>query len=335
MVAIMLKKTSPDSEFPSFRITPLIEDSLEQHRHLASIVDSFLERKKWKQEALADTYNEVAKKDYPNSGIAQIRREHVNRLLGCLKPSIRPRRLPALHKCMELEVWAKVLETSPEILLGLSTAMANSDPQENARHVEVLSLAMARRQQEAQKVTGWAMFLPCSLVSDDFMTGHHRGLYPGCPDVQNQWNRIGKKRRNGLLSEGKNRPWLFRHLMFRSDLERIAQGRDEFRLISPEVRRACFGELIKMVGDQCWKIHLAIAEDRPELREAFLGYDSIVAMDSDLVILRDFFGITYYSEEPLFVYPKLGLLEQFRKDAEFREPDAVVHLLERIVQQHL
>jgi hypothetical protein len=123
--------------------------------------------------------------------------------------------------------------------------------------------------------------------------------------------------------------------MFRSDLERIAQGRDEFRLISPEVRRACFGELIKMVGDQCWKIHLAIAEDRPELREAFLGYDSIVAMDSDLVILRDFFGITYYSEEPLFVYPKLGLLEQFRKDAEFREPDAVVHLLERIVQQHL
>jgi hypothetical protein len=313
----------------------------QQQRHFAVLLNAFYEKMKrqkkdpWTQARIAYEYNEIAKRDFPLNAITPMKREYVNDFIQIGKNGTNgalPRR--SMHKLetpAEWKVWATLIRTSPEVLWG-SGSSSHSNPAENARHAEALLSAMARCGQDMERLTGWAVFLPCSLVPEAFMTGHHDGLYPGKPYVQEHWNNIGKKRRNDLLAQGTRRKWLFQHLMFRSDLERIARGTDEFRRIPVEVRRQCFGDLIEKVEDSRWKIQLFVAENNPDLRKLVFGYDSILTIDDQLLVLRDFSGISYYSEKPLDVYPKLGVLKHFIRVAEFRTVPGVVNLLKDIAR---
>src|SRR5262249_11423105 len=118
----------------------------------------------------------------------------------------------------------------------------------------------------AEKI-GWGEFFPCSIQTEEFMVDEHRSRFgPFFEEYADELDKkvkafrdFGNKRREEFRDA--HRHWHLTHLMFRSDLERIADMTcEDYRLCSAATRRKFLGHLIELVqGDR--KLHLVFADD--------------------------------------------------------------------------
>lgn len=239
----------------------------------------------------------------------------------------------------KLEALACALGVSEQWLRGgTEKGMVYADPLLNPRHaLEVLDL-LSRYGKDAKELLGWARFLPCSLETQEFMEAHHASLFKGQPNSKTlieTYNGIGKQRLERLRNAGPNRPWVFYQLMFATDIRKIAEGTGEYVGISQNLRQACLQNLIGLIENESWKIHLIIDDDS-ETNSAFQFflqlYDSLVIFDKNLAIWRTYSGANLYSTHQNLIDVTRQGLELFRKEATYRNREDVLKFLRSLCQ---
>jgi transcriptional regulator with XRE-family HTH domain len=245
----------------------------------------------------------------------------------------------------EVKILAHALGVSPEQLVGEhAERIVTWDPLTNPERARHFTSLLDEAGRSARALLGWAEFLPCSLETRDFMHAHHEAIFRAdalhLPEelrsdytraVVRMYDTIGDRRREDLLGAAAARPWVFTHMMLRSDLERIAAGAGPYEAIGDATRRACLAHVRALVADRSLRVDLVIAEDREGLRELFQGFDSMVVFDGSLAFWRHYSGDIAYTTHPSIVRLRRNLLETFREHAAWRETGGALHFLDDLV----
>lgn len=215
------------------------------------------------------------------------------------------------------------------------------DPLANEDYaLEVVSL-LKKHQDAASEFWGWSEFLPCSLETPEFMSAHHRALFdeiPGTSEwelkkVLRLYDEIGSFRRSQFLDG--TRHWKMTVLMLLSDLQRIAERRDEYRNISKRIVQTCLLNVARLIRDHDMKLDLFIAKDSevsdlmPFLRES----DSKIVIGDSLSLGRDHRGTVLWSEDPKLVHQQRATFASFAKRASFKTKVEVAAKLEALANR--
>jgi hypothetical protein len=313
-------------------ISKYVEVTSAQLENIAKHVENWIETTGTTHEEFARLYNEMKDRRYPGPDVARMNRW---RVLGYLNVARRGSgsHMAKVPRCKEVELLALLIRKPVEVLLGgesessLHLANPAATTADAARFLELLG----SRQAETQELIGWAEFLPCSLETPEFMHAHHEALFDNNPGDVMGWDAIGNSRRNDLL-RNRDRRWRMTQLNFLSDLKKIAQGTEEYESISPRVRKECIDNLIRLLLDDGLRIRMLIADDEGAssagaLRIDLGQYDSAITWDEKLMVVRDHWGITYYSDRPRYAKYWRGMQEEFIAVAQFSKPQDVVTLL--------
>lgn len=217
----------------------------------------------------------------------------------------------------------------------------------NLEDVREIGTRMGEHLRQAGQLLSWANFLPCSLETPEFTERHHESIFGARYQYPDQWkpivegyNLLGSKRREALLSAGSDRKWNFTHMMFFTDLARIADLRsDEYSVCSASCRRECLLGLIDLLTKRPdWRVRLALVtkEDEVILRSRVpwnqRHFDSLVMpMDGDgkplFAFWRDDFGKMTSTDSPVALQEPLRWLTEFRNLARIRDVADVVSVL--------
>jgi hypothetical protein len=127
------------------------------------------------------------------------------------------------------------------------------------------------------------------------------------------YDTIGNARRKRLFESKRNRRKLIQFI-FASDLQRIAQGENEYAGISKDIRRACLESLCNLIADESLGIELVILNDEAvkAFKTAVRDYDSVGVFDESLVLWRYHSGRIAWSESFAHVRRWRRMLNSFK-----------------------
>ncbi len=176
----------------------------------------------------------------------------------------------------------------------------------------------------AKVLRGWAEFLPCSFVPDEFMRLHHRALLGVFrPDDEGDvtaliqaFDEIGTINRQRFTRDRKSRPERFVQIMFDSDFEKIQNGTDVYRGIPVQVRRDCLKHLQELLDDQRMGVELKIVKARKrQIRlchhgpdNAAIRFDTVAVIDNHFAFRRNYHGDLEYGQGKDFVEMNAGVV---------------------------
>jgi hypothetical protein len=264
--------------------------------------------------------------------------EKIRRLLMWTNPRPRPSALKTIE-VEAIEIIAHALNVPADFLLGNRISNRNLicwDPlldEDQSAHMKIL---MKTYEEQTREFIGWATFLPCSFETKEFMELHHDAMFSALPPnhkalVVSKFNDIGNSRRLRLFSP--KRRYTFTVLICKSDLERIAFGRDEYRLIDPLSRKAALlhmNEILRDYGSTGIGLIVANDEDVDEFKIDMRDNDGVIVMGDQYTQWRLHRGDVLWSENPYWIKRHRRLIEDFCKRAAFSTPAAVRVLLDEL-----
>jgi hypothetical protein len=239
---------------------------------------------------------------------------------------------------LEIEMFEAVFDIPRQCVLeghqdgSVFIASPVSDPTSARRFKWILAEAT----HGSKNLIGWAPFLPCSLEPKEFIRAHHSAVFSNMRPEKARiyasvFNDIGEHQRRRFVDSLGKRPWHFWHLMLRADIDRIANGVDEYQHIPLETRMECLIDLANKLRVEKNNLHLVLATgDEPGVREshAFLkNYDNVAAVDNSFVFWRDGGRNIYASWKQERVNECREELERFKATATFQEAEEVASLL--------
>jgi len=306
----------------------LIEVLPGQMRDIASRIKRLREGMGLTQEDLADRCNQaagalLAAEDLPRAGrMSRSRVAHLEQA-GLKHPGKGAAITVQPH---EVRLLGHVLGVSHEQLVGDDTeGIIAWDPVTNPQRARHFLGILEEHDRNARELLGWAEFLPCSLITREFMHAHHRAIFAGDAlhlpeELREEYSRaavtmydtIGERRRERLLEAGAGRPWSMAHLILKSDLESIAQGTGPYGGIDRDVRRDCLVNLGTLLADRSLRIDLIVVDDAAGLRHLLRGFDSLVVFDEAFAFWRHDSGDIAYTRHPSIVRLRRALLETLR-----------------------
>ncbi len=313
-------------------VSKYVEVGQDQMKNIALHIDAWIKATGSSQEEFAQKYNELKDQRCPPGTVAPMHEKRVLSFLNLARGKTTASHLARVPRCREIELLAIVVGVPVEELLGHETESVRhvlkvADSSEEA--AEFMAL-MGSRQSETAELIGLAEFLPCSLETPEFMHAHHVANFRNkAGDVQ-IWDGIGNARRNEFLAEG--RTWRVTQLNFLSDVKAIAFGEGHYRPVPAPVRKACLENLIRLLSTRRLNVRMMIADDESDdavraLRTDISLYDSVVTWDEHLEIVRDPFGIAYYSDRKRYTKYWRGLQEEFMEMATFSDSKSVIGVI--------
>lgn len=163
-------------------------------------------------------------------------------------------------------------------------------------------------------ILSWAEYLPCSLVTADFMRAHHRVLFSSArlpavpPNMRRElshrlcdvYDNIGAPRiaRMNDITMGM-RP-RFTHIIFQSDIDDLLHRRGVYADFDQNVTTECVEHLCKLVSDPQFGVRLLIEKNNHK-RSLFAGRDSVTAYGDGFCFWRTHDGVIYYTSEATYV----------------------------------
>jgi transcriptional regulator with XRE-family HTH domain len=241
----------------------------------------------------------------------------------------------------EITVLAKALDVARDWFQGgASDRPIFWDPLTDPEYCQQVLKLFSSYQANARLLIGWGEFLPCSLETEAFMHAHNAAILKDLPGTDEQkqtiiaaYDEIGNARRKALLAARAESTWDFYHVIFLSDLERMANGHGEYEGISQRLRLECLKNLIRLVSDPQLRIYLMVAKDEEvESVIKFFDGDSMFAIDDKFTLSRDHRGRILWSENSHYVNSQRELLLAVCDAATYRKTDTVVELLEHLCQ---
>jgi hypothetical protein len=227
----------------------------------------------------------------------------------------------------ELQVLARVLQVSPEWLVGQSDSrgLVLWDPLADPMRADHIIHLMNEHEERATEVLIWAEYLICSLETPEFMHKRHEALFKdldmwGAHDEKRKvvqiYDDIGNARRKRFL-DSKRKDRRLVQFIFASDIERIVRGEGEYASIPKGLRRACLENLCRLIADSSLGIELVIVSDEVAngVKAAFRDYDSVCAFDESLVLWRYHSGRIAWSEHPEHTCKHRSLLKKLQNRA--------------------
>lgn len=194
------------------------------------------------------------------------------------------------------------------------------DPLFDDGTAEFIGYLIGKAEESAKVLTGWAEFLPCSLETPEFMHHHHRSLHKSnlhdeeqrANSLADRYDRIGNFRRAKF--EDRNRGYDFEHLMFRSHLLNIADGKREYVSISKRLREECLRNLAKMVLKENLRLRVFIAPDEKceTLKEDMRGNDSMLVFGRHFTLWRNHFGDILWNENEFWINRHAKWADEFK-----------------------
>jgi len=148
----------------------------------------------------------------------------------------------------------------------------------------------------ASELLIWSEYLISSLETPEFMHRHHEAMFSELDalganadkrKIVQIYDTIGNARRKRLL-DGKRKDRRLIQLIFSSDIERIAEGKDEYAGIPKKIRRDCFDNVSSLTGSPALGVEVVVVNDQHAGRSkrAFRDYDSVGVFDESLVMWR-------------------------------------------------
>lgn len=225
----------------------------------------------------------------------------------------------------ELLVLSSALNVSQEWLSGQedNRDLVLWDPLADPARARQIIHLMNEYEDSSEEVLIWAEFLICSLETPEFMHKHHEALFAeldliGAPEEKRRvvelFDRIGNARRKRFFDSKPRRSRRMVEIMFASDLERIAQGTDEYVGISKTLRKRCLENLSDLLADPSLAIELVIADDQDcsKIRRALRDYDSLSVCDDRFVQWRYHSGLVAWSEHSAHTLGYRGMLKELQ-----------------------
>jgi hypothetical protein len=255
----------------------------------------------------------------------------------------------------ELKALGEAMKTPPEWFVPAEmtdNVVFHCDPCAHPEYASGFLAWLRDFGKHAERMIGWAEFLPCSLEPEEFMRRHNEALFirdGASPEearsLAEAYNRIGNARRRTVLKrneqgelERAEGSWEFLHLIYRRDLERIAQGVDEYAHIDLDLRLACLRHLIALLEKSELRISLIVAEagDVPDaLLRRLKTSDSLAVFDDRFVFWRDHAGSIFWSRDAAVIKQRSDWLEEFRTCATHKTPEPVIRLLNQLIKSEL
>lgn len=198
----------------------------------------------------------------------------------------------------ELRVLATVLQVSPEWLAGHDESRdpVMWDPLADVHRVEQILHLINEHETAASELLIWSEYLISSLETTEFMHMHHEAMFSELDalganadkrKIVQIYDTIGNARRKRLLDGNRKHRKLIQ-LIFSSDLERMAQGKDEYAGIPKKIRRDCFENVTSLTSRPSLGVEMVVVSDQHAGRSkrAFRDYDSVGVFDESLVMWR-------------------------------------------------
>lgn len=320
----------------------------EEHTLLVEVADRLLyycELKGWtSQELLKNTSNAV--RSLRNRTGKDYRRVSIT--LDTIDDLFK-RRTPALSFEI-VKILSEAVEITCDDLLGKQMRMAQTlepcaseylflDPFADPIISALVKNLLGDYERNAGTLIGWADFLPCSLETPEFMEAHHQARYRSYPaGARNAlivtFNRIGNKRREWVHSEERMKSSSFITMMFKSALERIAKGRNEYKYIEPKLRRECLSFVRETVADTNNKIELIVADDdgAEGLKDRLKGFDSILVFGNLFTFWRSPDGTIFHSANEHHINRHISLLSSLRQLSTQDDRQNVLKFLDGLIK---
>ena len=312
-------------------ISKYVEVTQEQLRTIAAHIEAWIEKTKTTHQGFADKYNQLRQQRCRPGTVATMDRFRVLAFLNLARGKTSSR-IAKVPYCQETELIAALIGIPVEELVGQeseSTRHVVKVAESSAEAAAFLKL-LSSRQPETRELIGLAEFLPCSLETPEFMHAHHSALFPDNPGDVMVWDGIGHARRAEVFSG--RRKWRMTQLNFLSDLKAIASGDGYYKDVAASVRKSCLENLIQVLSNRDLNVRMLIANDEKDdavraLRKDVSFYDSVITWDEQLAIVRDRFGIAYYSDRKRYTKYWRGVQEEFIDLAEFSDAKAVIAVI--------
>jgi hypothetical protein len=213
------------------------------------------------------------------------------------------------------------------------------DPRFNPSQISEILELRRRHEAGAQYLNTFAEFVPSSLEPPEFMEAHHQALFRALPRstfeerqmLISEYNRFGHNSRRRF--DDPARTFAYRHHMFASDLNKIANGKGLYKHIPAGVRRSCFRHLIQLLSDHSKKVGLCIATEAiPQITHELREADSWWITDKSLLVWRTRRGSLYWTENKAHVEEKYQMLAVFRENSSLNSNDAAIEFLKSIAR---
>lgn len=212
----------------------------------------------------------------------------------------------------ELMLLARALEVSVEWLGGTRN---NEDPvvwnvlaqPERSDHLIHL---LEDHEDRASEVMVWSEYLPCPFVTKEFMYAFHEIHYSEVDDLQDGksrrrlvefFNKMGGRRRARILKP--ERTFEFTSLIYESELQWIAAGKNIYGQITKSVRKRCLENLVNLLTDPSLRLNLIIVDDQKvmRLRSSFRDFETVGVIGDLFSIWNYHSGSIGWSEHPKYV----------------------------------
>lgn len=313
----------------------LIDTLAHQLEQIAARVEMRRKELGLSQQRLADACNRARLRSMPaavRTQAAKMTRERIARIEMARLPNSSASRARALYP-FELTLLAVALEVSADWLMGPDPnhPIIFWDPiatPDLALHVTAL---IRHHQNNAAVQWTWGVAFPYPLMTPEAAHAYNRALFGTVAELPtsptNSARMIEQFDKVALLHIERlpvpNRTWTHNHLIFRSDLECLADGTGFWNKCSLTDRIIFLEHLLRLVGDPRSRINLYIVDDEatPDLRRFLRVVEGIYVIGETLVAWRDFWGNIIWSEHLPIIEARLATLRILERHASLRTAD--------------
>lgn len=307
--------------------------------YLARRIRSEMRKNKLSITALAKHCKELSEDLYDAQERPNINRERISKILMNEQPRVGKGAAKVVSP-QEVFVLSKVFNAPREWLTGqakndtliLWDAMSNP---ETAAHIFHL---LAEYEERTGELFIWGETLLCSLTPPEFSHQLHLAMFEelgeiGLTEQMKQlvetYDAVGDKRRKRTFENAEKRRWEIKQIIFLSELQKIADGKQIYSQINPSVRRKYFDNLIGILKTDKNKVKIIVVkdEDVAEYKNFLRDFDRFSVNGDKFSLCSSHSGRQIWTEDKTTVLRNRKVLTQLENLAAYRQNEQVIDLL--------